>query len=444
MPTVSLPTVYTCPGEKHPISRSVHLSRLAAFYPKCRDCQHRDDTGNLPQQTVERLQNTEKRVERPTLFTDDGVRGIYLNELNRNRAGRMSAAFASLLWDGYPLQGRDTTEKPTNGCVRHPRPVVVVGYDARPSSPDIATGVVTALRRMGCHVVDINLTTRPCFCFAVDHLKATGGIFVTGAGSDPSWTGLDFLGRHACPISRDSGLENIEGQIRLGFSRPTRQAGPHRIFQATLPYEAVLWKHFHALRPLRIVCGCPIRLQRETLTKIFEKLPCSLQFADVHHRSRDLTNAEDQDIRQVAHTVMQRDAHLGVVIDDDGCLCAFVDERGRLIDSNSITVLIAELLLSEQRSASFAIESSAADVKPVIQSLRGQCHDIGTTLSEAYRAVNDSNCVLAAGTSGRFWFRESIPTCDAILTVARMLEVLSQSDTCVSELVDGIRSFDGS
>ena len=34
---LSLPTLepqYVCPGETHAISRAVHLSRLAAFYPK--------------------------------------------------------------------------------------------------------------------------------------------------------------------------------------------------------------------------------------------------------------------------------------------------------------------------------------------------------------------------------------------------------------------------
>ena len=437
MTTLSLPTLYTCPGEKHPISRSVHLSRLAAFYPKCRDCQHRDDTGNLPQQTVERLQSTERRVERPSLFTDDGVRGVYLNELNRNRAGQMAGAFANLLWENFLRQGRAGTssQQVRTRPSRHPRPVVVVGYDARPSSPDITTGVVTSLRRMGCHVVDINLTTRPCFCFSVDHLNATAGILVTGAGREPSWTGLDFVGRHAEPFSVGSGLENIEATFLQGFSRPTRHAGPHRVFQATLPYEAGLWKHFHALRPLRIVCGCPIRLVRETLAKIFDKLPCRLQFVDIANRARDFSNPEDQDIKQVAQAVRDSSAHFGVVIDDDGCRCAFIDNHGQLMESRSVTILIAESLLTEQTLVEFAIDAAAVDVKPVIETLGGRIRDMGATLSSAYHALQNNNCIFAGGKRGHFWFRESAATCDAVLTLARMLQVMSQSDAQASELI---------
>ena len=54
--TVVEETQFRCPGDTHSISRSVHLSRLAAFYPACRQCQHRGDTGQLPPRTVERIQ----------------------------------------------------------------------------------------------------------------------------------------------------------------------------------------------------------------------------------------------------------------------------------------------------------------------------------------------------------------------------------------------------
>ena len=43
--------------------------------------------------------------------------------------------------------------------------------------------------------------------------------------------------------------------------------------------------------------------------------------------------------------------------------------------------------------------------------------------------------VFGGGASGRFWFSESFPTCDAILALAKVLELLSQSDAPFSEVV---------
>ena len=238
-----------CPGDRHPISRAVHLSRLAAFYPACRDCPFRHETGQLPRQIVEQLQSAERRIERPSLFTDEGVRGVYLNELNRTRAANIAAAFAALLWDEAPLVGRGpparitspgspetttTDEKTPIRGGRRLRPAVVVGRDTRPASPDIHAGVTAGLRRMGCQVIDIGLATKPCFWFAVEHLQASAGILVTGAGCDPSWIGLDFAGRGALPLSKTAAaraaasawtLDRLEARLDEPCSRIRTMAG---------------------------------------------------------------------------------------------------------------------------------------------------------------------------------------------------------------------------
>ena len=270
---------YTCPGETHPISRSVHLSRLASFFPNCRDCPFRTDTGHLPPHTIARLQNAERRGERKSLFTDEGVRGIYLNELSRKQAHLIAAALAGVLWEQKPLRGRS----PSGGSVAgRSLPTVLVGHDDRPASPDLIAGVTAALRRMGCQVVDIGLASKPCFWFAGDHLPIHAGIYVNGAGCPPAGMALDFVGKNGRPISRvsrfHSGTQNltlnrIEAAVRDPYDRATRHAGPYRTFRASVPYEAGLWKHFQGLKPLRICLGSGSSLVKQTLSRIYETLP---------------------------------------------------------------------------------------------------------------------------------------------------------------------------
>ena len=144
-----------------------------------------------------------------------------------------------------------------------PGPSVVVAHDERPSSPDIVTGVGQALRRMGCQVVDIGLATRPCLMFAIDHLKAAGGIQVTGAGCEPGMTGLDFVGQGGLPCSAPEELDRIAERFRQRYSRPSRRPGSQRTFQASIPYAAGLWKHFHAAETSKN-CGWRVRALRFT------------------------------------------------------------------------------------------------------------------------------------------------------------------------------------
>jgi phosphomannomutase len=432
--------LYICPGESHPITRSVHLARLAAFYPACRNCPLRTDTGQLCGKTVERLARIRTRSERKTLFTDEGVRGVHLNELTRSKADELAAALAALLWEAAPLAARKDGSK---RGIRPSRPMVVVGHDERSSSPDVVTGVVAGLRRTGCQVIDISLTTRPCFAFSVEHVQAQAGVFVTGNGCEPSWTGMDFAGAGGCPISRSPAeelsaeltLERLEERVAGTFYRPTRHAGSHRTFQAMVPYEGSLWKHFHALRPLKIACACPSRLVRQTLSRIFATLPCRLSSVEVPSRARNISDPDDADIARIGRAVREAKCDVGVLIDDDGSRVAFLDEAGDLVSARDVTRLVAAHLLIDHPGASLVLEGAAFSRLGAGFEHRGAASiDGGSSLAEMFRAMQSSGAIFGGGESGRYWFGESVPTCDAVLTTAKLLQALSRSDAAFSEV----------
>lgn len=438
-PIVSLPTVteYRCPGEEHSISRAIHLSRLAAFYPACRQCQHRHDTGQLNPETVERIYKTEVRGRQRPLFRQDGVRGIFLNDLTPAIAGKIAAAFASLLWQDVPLTGRqETSSRTRRSRTQQPSrrgPSIVVGYDERPSSPAILSAVIDALRMMGCPVTDVGLASRPCFAFAVDHLQAAGGLFVSGAGQDASWAGMDLYREGASPLSLGEGLEDVQQRYESGVTRPTRSAAFQRAFQATIPYEAGLWKHFHALRPLRIVCAVRPRPARKTLRKLFSKLPCELSEVE----TTAAVNAplkHDVLIERIVGRVKKRKAHLGILVDDDGARCWFVDERGQEVDPVALTAMLARQSRIEHPNASVVVESAAVEsVRSLITP--NELLDGGESAGSISRTMRESHASFAGGLSNLYWFRESFPACDAILTLAHVLQGLSRSDEPFSKAV---------
>jgi phosphomannomutase len=414
MSVVPVETRYICPGETHSISRSVHLSRLAAFYPNCRDCPLKSDDGELPRQTIQRVERDERSVERKSLFTPEGVRGIHRNELTRESAGRLAGALAGRVWERmiFNRQSED-------GSRRIPRsqPLIVVGLDNRDSSPDLLAGVTSSLLRMGCRVIDVRCLSTPAFRFAVDHLHASAGIHVTGSGCDPSWNGLDFVARNGQPMSQAVGLEDIERRLEIPSARPTRHAGSFRTFDATVPYEASLWKHFHALRPLTIAFACADISTTHTLETLFEKLPCQLVPIDMPTRRRDVSSIDDADMQRLAAAVRRKNAHLGILIDDDGCRCGFLDEQGKIVATTEVSSLIAENVGREHTERSVCLNQ--ADV----------------TQATLFDSFGDREAVFGSSGDGRYWFAESLPTCDAILAVARVLEILSRDDAPFSEVV---------
>lgn len=448
---------YICPGEDYEISRAVHLSRLAAFYPKCRDCVHRHDSSQLTLPIVEQAETVTRRPQRENLFTDEGVRGVYLNELTANKAGEIAGAFASLLWEATPLAIR-TVDSPVNSqSMEQPSagtriigtpatnisssagrsgPQIVIAHDERPASPDLVTGIAKILRRMGCHVIDIGLATRPCFWFAVEHLQAAAGIQVSGSGCDPAWTGLDFVMAGAIPIERDHLLQQIAERHKAGYQRPTRHSAGQRAVHCGPIYEAGLRKHFHALRPLKICIGCPSRPVRDVISRLFQELACQLIPVHIPVRSRQMNDGAGADAQRLSQAVQQHQAHFGLLIDDDGQTCSVFDELGHMVPARLVTLLLAEVMLLEARHSRIVLEQSVA--QSLLRPIDRRDGFVATSEPDRWSIatmMRETDAAFAGGETGRYWFREAMPTCDAVLTLARVLQALSRSDVDLSEVV---------
>lgn len=448
--------LYRCPGEEYDIPHAVHLARLAASFSKCRNCVHAPGASSPPREAVADGDSpTEAANEILRLFTPEGVRGRYLNDLTRAMAAKIAGAMASCLWEDSVCAGSatwdsygvpsaapeaharlsvltNTKSQSANEGVRLlapgcPGPSVVLGYDERPSSPDLVTGVGQILRRMGCQVIDIGAATRPCLLFAVDHLAAAAAVHITGTGCDPGWTGLDFVMRGGLPCSSPGLLGRIATCCREGFSRPTRRPGSQRFFQAAIPYEASLWKHFHALRPLKIALACPGRPVRELFERVFRKVACRLLFIDTPVRKRSLLDSADPDLAHTAQAICLERADLGMLVDDDGERCAFFDETGQLVPPQ----VLARLLASDDEGKTVPIADGVPRIPIEPDPSPARSHMTRETMT---RMMREQRMSFAADGAGRYWFADRYPACDALLTLVHLLHALSRSDRLFSQV----------
>jgi phosphomannomutase len=444
---------YRCPGEAYRITESVHLSRLAAFYSKCRNCPHAPRADGVVANVDDETGAAIVRLPQSSLFTIEGVRGKYLNELTRSNSAEIAGAMASCLWDlalvvpvGVPPSGGHSVEafeRPPEGgtstdegirilAPARPGPCVVLAHDERPSSPDVVTGVGQALRRMGCLVVDVGLATRPALLFAINHLQAAGGVHVTGAGCDPGWIGLDLLGRDGIPCSSPGQLDLIAARYHGGYSRPSRRAGSQRAFQALVPYQAGLWKHFHALRPLKIAWACPSRAVQDVFQHIFRKLACRLIPVETPTRSRSPGDTADPDVARTSLAVRTARADLGLLIEEDGEQCTFFDDRGMIVAPWKLACLLAEYTAADRPAHAAVVLPAAWKERPI--------GTRATFVSQPNRehmtlALRREQLAFGADGQGRYWFADPYPACDALLTLVHLLQVLSRSDTPFSEVV---------
>ncbi|MCX7950090.1 MAG: phosphomannomutase/phosphoglucomutase, partial [Treponemataceae bacterium] len=90
-----------------------------------------------------------------SIFKDCDIRGVVPEEFHEEQAYLIGRAFASLL----PAEAR-----------------IVVGGDVRTHTPSLREALVRGIMESGGQVEDIGIVSTPLFYFAIDHLKAQGGL----------------------------------------------------------------------------------------------------------------------------------------------------------------------------------------------------------------------------------------------------------------------------
>ena len=88
---------------------------------------------------------------------------------------------------------------------------VIIGHDARLSSPELYKACIEALaKERGVQVIPVGLITTPMLYFLVNKHKAAGGITVTASHNPKEYNGLKMVRRQAIPISGKDVLKYIK------------------------------------------------------------------------------------------------------------------------------------------------------------------------------------------------------------------------------------------
>jgi phosphomannomutase len=433
------PETYQCPGENYTISRSVHLGRLARFYPNCRECPHRHDTGGLARRVVRAL---EALPARKTLrFDDFGVRGVYLNEIDRATAREVAGCFGLLLRQRAldvpsapaPSAQAEMAPHPTGIASGKRMTKVVVARDEHPCTPDLAVGAIDGLRYAGCEVIDLGVASSPCLVFCIQHLEADGGVMLCGDAADSSVIGLRLWRQGGGPLDGDTELRAVQAMLSSGIQRPTRSASPYSSFHGSVPYLACLLKHFHALRPLKVAALCTSRIMEQYVSRLFSDLVCTR----IHPET--LCEAGEVDGDRVAEVVTESRAHVGVLFNGDGERATFFDEHGRIVGPESILLLLVRGALREHRTISVVLEEGASEgLHQAIVQLGAQVVAAPARPAAMTRALGRSAARLGGGPSGRIWIQNGGPAADAILTLSGVLAALSWTDSPMSSVIEPI------
>lgn len=419
--SASPPTIYRCPDECQPISREIHLARLAMFYPKCPQCAHCQDTGSLSRGRVQSLAKARQRGSQPPMFKSEGVGGVYLNDFGPDDARNVAAAF------GVWLRRRGEADATGADAALS----VVLAGDGRSTSCELFAAASAGLRWSGIRVTDVGQATSPALVAYAQASEAAGALLVGNASGRPDTAELKFWDEVGCPLSSDGELASVARLLERGLDRPVRCYGELAHGSGRLQYLAGLADYFHALRPLRLAIDTSCRVLIDYLRELTMNVACEVIVSP--------SGGGAAAASRMAERIVDHGAHFGMSIDGDGEACRLFDERGRPVAGEQLLLLLARHVLAERCSATLVLEDDVPEmIADAILRQGSQVVRASASRSDMHRAMRETGAVLGGGPSGRFWFSDesATPIADALHALARLLNVLSLGDRPLSELVD--------
>jgi len=120
-----------------------------------------------------------------SIFRAYDIRGKYPNEINEEIVSKITSSFISKL------------------RIKNSKFRIIVGYDARLSSPKLYRAAIKTLQiaNRKAQIVKAGMITTPMLSFLASNLKADAGIMITASHNPKEYNGLKIVGKNAVPIS---------------------------------------------------------------------------------------------------------------------------------------------------------------------------------------------------------------------------------------------------
>src|SRR6478735_6774542 len=359
------------------------------------------------------------------------VRGLVPDQLDPAIARAIGAAFARV---------SDARGRSDGGT-----PAVVVGYDMRPSSPDLVAAFAEGVLAHGVDVIDIGLASTDQLYFASGHLGVPGAMF-TASHNPAQYNGIKMCRAGAAPIGQETGLAEIRdlAQGYLDNDELPADGVPGELTQRDLleDYADYLLGlvELHEMRRLTVVVDAGNGMGGHTVPAVFEGLAVTLVpmyfELDGTFPNHEANPIEPDNMRDLQAAVLEHGADLGLAFDGDADRCFVVDERGETVSPSELTALIAQRELALHPGSTVIHNLITSWTVPEVVRENGGTPvrtRVGHSFIKAEMAETDA--VFGGEHSGHFYFRDFWRADSGMLAALHTLAALAEQDLPLSALL---------
>ena len=359
------------------------------------------------------------------IFKAYDVRGVVPDELDAELAERIGAAFA------------DWTSLPT----------ILIGRDARLSSPELAAAISDGARSRGANVIDLGLASTDLVYFASGSLDLPA-VMITASHNPKEYNGIKFCLPGARPVGEESGLLEIRELVEAPAPQPAADPGglEHRDLLDAYVEHVLSFIDVDALRPLTVAVDTANGMGGLVVPAVMARLPVTLHhlYADLDgtfpNHPADPIDPENQ--RDLRAAVREFRADIGLAFDGDADRVFLIDERAEDVSGSLLTALIARAMLRDEPGAKIVHNLICSHIVPETIRAEGGI-PVRTRVGHSFikQVMAETGAIFGGEHSGHYYFRRNYRADSGLIAAVVVLGELSASEIPLSDVLEPFRKY---
>ncbi|NOZ59849.1 MAG: phosphoglucomutase [Euryarchaeota archaeon] len=360
------------------------------------------------------------------IFRAYDVRGVFNVDVTAEVAARIGMAFGTYLGEGRVLLARDP----------------------RVTSEIFERAFCSGLASTGVDVYLGGMLPIPVANFAVARGDYSAGAYVTASHNPPEYNGVRFRRADGTGYTR----ENQEVK-RLFFSDKLRlpewsgvgeivELNPKQVLQE---YQEYLLARLSLERELRVVLDLGNGAAGVVAPYVFRKAGARVTTLNAQPDGTFPGRKSEPDaesLADLARVVPAVGAAFGAGYDGDADRVVFVDDLGRVVQTEKVGIIIAREILREKGGGTVVanVECSSI-VEEELSRHGGKVERVRVGDVFVCEAIKQYGAVFAMETSAHYFYPDFYPFDDPILISLKLASILSERGERLSKLVDEIPSY---
>jgi len=353
------------------------------------------------------------------------IRGIYNEDFNSNDVYKIGFFLPKLL---------NTTK-------------ILVGRDARESSPEIFKALCDGITDSGASVLDAGLTTTPMIYWATAKYAFDGSVMITASHNPKEYNGMKISGKDALPVGFDSGLSDLKDMVETMPINITETKGNVKQFDFREDYLDFQNSYLTDISNLNLSIdlsnGMAALLIKDILGDaphyIFDDIDCTFP----NHEANPLVPENVVDIKKA---VLKNKSDLGIVFDGDADRVMFIDEKGEFISPDLIIALLGHYFLEGKNTSERVIQDirSSKAVGEYLSQFGAEMHTWRVGRAYAALKLREIDGLFGGELAGHYYFKDFYYSDSGILAMLIVLKVIKEKKDdgiTVSELISKISGY---